>query len=164
MSLIRAKAAETFPLSILMCYRQSQQQRWSVGQWIVGGVVTGQHGTEPHPVHADAPNEVLWPGFKVQLFIDAAESYYCNLMADKPSVFVLCRHDEADDQLTPCLATVSYDEATSYMEVDEHVFSVPMPPEMYRWLEAFVLKHYVPEEKKKRKRVDWSETNNEQRG
>ena len=54
-------------------------------------------------------------------------------------------------------ANLSYDEATSYMEVDEPVFSLPMPPEVYRWLEAYVLEHYVPERKKKRKRDDWKQ-------
>jgi hypothetical protein len=41
------------------------------------------------------------------------------------------------------------------MEVEEDVFSVPMPAEIYRWVENFVLQHYVPERRKKRKREDW---------
>jgi hypothetical protein len=59
--------------------------------------------------------------------------------------------------LRPFQVTLSYDEAASYMEVDEPVFSLPMPPEVYRWLEGYVLEHYVPERKKKRKRDDWKQ-------
>jgi hypothetical protein len=36
------------------------------------------------------------------------------------------------------------------------VFSAPIPPEVYQHLEAFVIAHHVPEEKRKRKRTDWS--------
>ena len=43
------------------------------------------------------------------------------------------------------------------METDEIVETVAMPPELYRWAEHFVLKHYVPEKHKKRKRENWKE-------
>jgi hypothetical protein len=35
------------------------------------------------------------------------------------------------------------------------VYAVPMPPELYRWCELFVLNHYVPEQKKKRRLKNW---------
>ena len=41
------------------------------------------------------------------------------------------------------------------MEMDEGVYSVPLPPELYRFVEHFVLEHYVLEKRKKRKREDW---------
>jgi hypothetical protein len=53
------------------------------------------------------------------------------------------------------MVTLSYDEAAAYTEVEEEVFAVPMPPEVYRWVENYVLEHYVPEKRRKRKRVDW---------
>jgi hypothetical protein len=43
------------------------------------------------------------------------------------------------------------------METDEIVETVAMPPELYRWAERFVLEHYVPEKRKKRKRDNWKE-------
>jgi len=44
------------------------------------------------------------------------------------------------------------------METDEMVESVKMPPELYRWAERFVLQHFVPEKRGKRKRDNWKET------
>ena len=35
---------------------------------------------------------------------------------------------------------------------------VPIPPEIYQYLEKFVVSHFVPQERKKRKRKNWSET------
>ena len=53
------------------------------------------------------------------------------------------------------LLTLSFDEAHAYLEGDENLYTVPMPPEIYRWVEAYVLAHYVPEKRTKRKRRDW---------
>ena len=39
------------------------------------------------------------------------------------------------------------------METGEHVGNVPIPPDIYQWAEAFVIRHYVPPKKKGRKRV-----------
>ena len=91
----------------------------------------------------------------MSLHKDDSESYYFNLMGEKPSVFVVCRLEHG--RLRPFLVTLSYDEAASYMEVDESVSAVAMPPEIYRWCEAFVLTHYVPEKKRKRKRDNWKQ-------
>lgn len=96
----------------------------------------------------------LLAGFRLKLFPDEAESYYMNLTAEQPGVFVVCRQDE-EGPLTPLLVTLSYDEAASYMEVEEPVFRVAMPPELYRWVENYVLQHFVPAQKKRRKREDW---------
>jgi len=57
-----------------------------------------------------------------------------NLMAEHPSVFAVVR-DEGDTSLEPYLTTVSYDEVSSYTETDTSMFSVPMPAEIYRWVE-----------------------------
>jgi hypothetical protein len=58
----------------------------------------------------------------------------------------------------PFLVSLSFDEANAYLETDDvDVFPVAMPPELYRWIEAFVLAHYVPEPRRKRKRDDWRE-------
>ena len=36
--------------------------------------------------------------------------------------------------------------------------TAPMPGELYHWAERFVLEHYVPEKKRKRKRNNWKES------
>jgi hypothetical protein len=55
------------------------------------------------------------------------------------------------------LVSASFDEAHAYLEAEGDAEAVPMPPEIYQWVERFVLKHYVPERKVKRKRRNWSE-------
>jgi len=95
----------------------------------------------------------LWSGHAIQLYRDAVESYYFNLVGERPAVFVIC--DQREDSLKPALVTLSYDDASSHMEVDEQVYSLPIPAEVYRMVEHFVLDHYVPEKKLKRKRDDW---------
>jgi len=124
-----------------------------VGGEVIGVVVADavQGGT----IRRDAKGEqIVRPGFRVRLHEDEAESYYMNLTAERPSIFVICRQDEGG-RFEPALVTLSYDEASSYMEVEDAVFSVPLPPELYRWMESFVLEHYVPEPKKKRRLENW---------
>jgi hypothetical protein len=69
---------------------------------------------------------------------------------------VVCREEDGE-RPEPALVTASYGEAASYSEVDENVYAVPIPPEIYLWIEAYVLEHYVPEKRRKRKRDDWKQ-------
>lgn len=157
------KAASTtgnsFPVSVMMVFCAPGGKPWDTGHWDVAGVVAGEslaadEGAS-NPVHADSGDQrTLWPGFRLELYRDDAAGYYHNLMGTEPRVFVVCR-EAAAGRLEPAMVTLSYDEAAAYTEVEEEVFAVPMPPEIYRWAERFVLEHYVPERKKKRKREDW---------
>ena len=160
-------ATGKFRVFVLTHYQTTPNNRWSTGQWEVSGIVVGEHGEKLEDVRqtkkairCDTENtQYLWSGLTVELHKDGAESYYHNLMSDNPKAFVVCKSDETDcNQCQPFLVTLSYDEATSYMEVDELVYSVDMPPELYRWVEQFVLEHYVPEKKRKRRRDNWKET------
>jgi hypothetical protein len=127
------------------------------GSPVVVGVVAGDRGRDESLIRSDSGGrQLLCPGFRLRLHKDEAESYYMNLTGDHPSIFVVCSEDE-EERLQPSLVTLSYDEVSSYMEVEDAVFSVPMPPELYRWIEAFVLQYYVPERRKKRKLDRWKE-------
>jgi len=88
------------------------------------------------------------------LYVDECESYYHNLLAKTPRCYVIARRDE-DAVPVPFLVSLSFDEAHAYLEADDEVFEVDMPPEIYRWTEAFVLHHYTPEKRVKRKRQNW---------
>ena len=57
----------------------------------------------------------------------------------------------------PYLASLSFDEVHAYLEGDEQIYSVAIPPELYKWAEAYVLTHYVAVKKTKRKLKNWSE-------
>ena len=148
-----------FPVSVVVECQTLKDSRWESTRWEVVGVVSAEEFTEAEPqvkrIHGgDGAEQYLWSGFSVELFKDDAESYYFNLRGDEPKVFVICRRDE-DDQLEPFLVTLSYDEASSYMEVEDDVYSVPIPPEIYQGAESYVINNYVPSPLKKRKRSKW---------
>ncbi|HLQ25471.1 MAG TPA: DUF3305 domain-containing protein [Acidiferrobacterales bacterium] len=151
--------ADRFPVAVIIAQEPVQNMRWVSERWTVLGVVAGQNLTDGSVQRklirtGREGNQYLWSGFTLQLLRSAADSYYFNLMGKSPSVYVVCHRDEGKE-ITPFLTTVEYIEATAYGEVSTEVFAVPMPPEIYRWVEQFVLENYVPEEKKsKRKHAD----------
>lgn len=150
----------SLPVAVVMARRTVTGQGWRVPSWRVVGVVSGAEpavrqarGTS---IRSDADEEhFLWGGLHVELFRDAAGSYWANLTGSQPALFVLCREDE-QGRLAPTAVTADHDEASSGVEVNDRVFSAPIPPDVYQHLEAFVVAHHVPEEKRKRKRSDWS--------
>ena len=126
--------------------------------WKVSGVVVGEQFA------ADARSGVmvrsgpggnlyLWRGFSLRLRATQAEDYALNLGADSPEVFVIARFDP-ETGVEPLQVTVSLDEAqnldsTELRAADEIVLSAPMPAEVGRWVEAFVVQHYEPRRKGK---------------
>lgn len=150
-----------FPVAVVLGYGpQDSEPRGGSGGEVVGvvaGAANESSGVSKARIYSGPGGEqYLWTGFRIQLHRDDAESYYFNLVSDRPSVFVICRHDR-DGRLEPALLTLGYDEAAAYMEVDELVSRVAMPAEVYRWAESFVMQHYVPERKRKRRRDDWKQ-------
>jgi hypothetical protein len=104
--------------------------------------------------------EFLWGGLEVQLYKDEAESYYHNLLAPTPQLYVITRPDD-QGRPAPFLVTASYDAANAYTEAQEDAYPTPLPAELYPWLERFVLTHYVPQPRHKRKRQNWQESDHE---
>lgn len=152
---------DAFSVSVIIEFVETQDNRWETGHWHVAGVLAGgpdaMGDEQDRALHtATKDQQFLHTGLQLRLYKDDAESYYYNLVSDNPSVFVIC-NQETGEPPEPFIATLSYGEATSYMETDEIVETVAMPPELYRWAERFVLEHYIPEKRKKRKRDNWKE-------
>lgn len=127
--------------------------------WEVTGVVPGgQFATtsrERSLVHSDGDeSQYLWKGFSVELFRDAAETYWFNLTGGRPSLFVICECRE-EGELVPTTVTADHSHSQGAIEADGASFAVPIPPEIHRQLEEFVMAHYRPEPPRKRKRRDW---------
>lgn len=146
-------------VSVITERRKVTNNRWLDERWQVIGVVTADAAYAQERkcqlIHRDATGEqYLWSGFGLALRRDEVESYYYNLLGRQPSVFVVCRGGDGDE-LVPFLALASHYEAEAYMEVGAPVFAVCMSSDIYRRVEAFVVHHYVPEEKKGRKREQW---------
>jgi hypothetical protein len=146
-----------FPVGVVV-RRATSRNPWQDASWGVAGVLAGRQAAArsgPRLLReSDAEALYLWGGLAVELFRDQGESYYFNLAGESPRAFVVCHRDDRHG-LRPVRVTLSYDEATSHFEGDEEVFDAPMPPELVAWLERFVLSHYVPEKKTKRRRADW---------
>lgn len=142
-----------------------QRERWQFPSWSLSGVLVG--GELAHDSSGDANSgekvrdtvdgeEFSWGGFSVTLYKDACERYWHSLISDEPKVYVVCEEDEMDsNRVTPILVTIDYDEAIAYVETDQLVLSTEITPQLYRYMEGFVLEHYKPKPFEKRKRKKW---------
>ena len=157
---------QQFPVSVLMERRLARVGQWQQYQWECIAVVAGEDvvdDTSGCTLVSDDGDRArfMFSGLEVGLFKDGCESYWYNLQSDAPYLFVICFHDEeADDEamaVDPVFVTPSQDEANAHMESEDLVFSVPMPDKVVEWVERFVVDHYEPYVKKKRKRRDWAE-------
>ena len=153
------------PVSVLLERRLARVGPWSQVQWEAVAVVAGEEVVsergEATLVHEDDEcRRYLWPGLVVELFPDGCESYWYNLLSERPSLFVVCferdEDEEGETELVPAIVTASQDEANAHLESDDPVYSVPMPEKIVEWVERYVVDNYEPEVRKKRKRRDWA--------
>lgn len=145
----------TFPVSVIM-EKSPSSNKWADHYWKAIGVIVGeQTATEPALIqeHGEV-QQYLIPGLQVQLYKDQCESYYHNMRSPRPGCYIIA-YKEENTMPAPFLVSMSFDEAHAYMEGDEEVYAVPIPPELYLATEAFMLDNYFPEKKLKRKRTDW---------
>jgi len=150
----------SLPVAVILGRKTVARSGWTVPSWHVVGVVAGDSLPSADAravlVHdADGEQHFLWGGLKVDLYRDAAGSYWGNLTGQQPSLFVLCTERE-DGMLEPLSVTADANDASSAQEGDDRVFAAPIPPEVYLHLERFVIEHHVPQEQRKRKRTDWT--------
>jgi hypothetical protein len=152
---------DRFPVSVVVERRSYPGKPWMIDSWSVVGIlpIEGDAGVAGcKSIYRDEEKEqFLYEGHVVELFADEAESYYTNLTATKPAIFVIGAEDEDGDNLKPLLVTLSYSEMSSYVEVDTPVFDLPIPQPIYEWVEAWVLENYLPEKKHKRARQPWAD-------
>ncbi|MFK7860124.1 MAG: DUF3305 domain-containing protein [Granulosicoccus sp.] len=162
------------PATVILERRMITRSFWSLPSWYLHTVAIGEHliasgslssGNGTAAGQSENGDLFAWSGFEVMLYKDACERYWHALIGDKPLVYVICR-DDADEvdgananalTLQPITVTVDYDDASASAETDSPVLSAPIPSELYRYMERFVLTHYQPQEFKKRKRRNWSD-------
>jgi hypothetical protein len=129
---------------------------WQAVAVVAGDAVPKQRIDEPVCSTGAGIEQYLVGGLHLQLFPDECESYYHNMMSPRPSCYVAARVEDGDDRPVPFLVSMSFDEAHAYLEGEDEIYAVNIPPEIYRWTESFVLSYYAPEKRRKRKLVDWS--------
>ncbi|GEM_PF-246530 len=149
---------DCFPVSVLVRVTPVTDHPWLRERRQFVGIVLAQTATQARAADdaAAADHLLRIDGLTLRLFADEAESYYHNLTVEAPRCFLVSRPD-ADGRLQPFLVTASFDQANAYFEGDEQVDALPMPAALCQALERFVLTHYVPTERKKRKRKQWVE-------
>jgi len=164
---LSGKLPQRFPVSVIM-QSQPSSHPWAKETWDAVGVVS----LESENTQKEAVKEVIqglgrqliYSNLSIQLFLDECESYYHNMMSPEPGCFIVARAEDEDGNDTdvpiPVLVTLSFDEAHAYLEGDDIVYAVPIPAELYRWAEAYVLKNYAAEKRIKRKRKDWKKGEN----
>jgi hypothetical protein len=148
---------DKMPVSVVMEKRPSNHV-WADYSFDAVGVITSDQlqDRQERKIHTqDGVERFIYPGLSVQLFEDECESYYHNLMSPKPGCYVVAGEADDDEIPKPYLVSLSFDEVHAYLEGDEHVYAVEIPPELYKWTEAFVLTHYVAIKKTKRKLKNW---------
>ena len=153
---------ERHTVAVVMQRTEVRRGQWSVPSWSAVSVVAGDNlvgkDSGRSPIYArDGEAQFLWSGLTLVLHRDLAEDYWYNLTGENPSLYVIC-HESPEGELTPFRVTADHDSAAVCLESDDQVFAVAIPPEIYQHLEQFVVKHFVPRERQKRKRKNWSET------
>ncbi|MCP5306300.1 MAG: DUF3305 domain-containing protein [Chromatiaceae bacterium] len=152
------EARGRFPVAVVL-QRTPATSPWIEHVWDATGIaVNGQYpDREPQLVRDDGKTAVyLVGGLQVSLHADECESYYYNLVSETPRAYVVAHATDDNDRPQPFCVSMSFDEAHAYLEGDDRIFAVEVPPELYRWTEQFVIANYFPQKKLKRKLRDWS--------
>jgi hypothetical protein len=139
--------------------------RWQSHRWVLEDVVleceistVDIEKTALKIYKNDSTERWKHAGYRAELYVDDTEGYYLNVTTDAPCWFVLWRMEEeagiSDEPIAkPEMVSLSYHDAGRWLDAQETVEQVPLPPEVITWLKAFVDQHHV-NELKKRKRPD----------
>jgi hypothetical protein len=149
----------SFPVAVLMARKMIRRSAWALPSWEALGVFCGEQFKDAQPdisvVHEEGDlQHIMYRGLTVELYRDAAETYWWNLTAERPSLFVICDR-EAGEELVPRMVTADHEAAQAAVEREAVAYAVPIPPEIHAAIETVVLEHYRPEAPRKRKQHQW---------
>ena len=135
--------------------REANPNQWEAWRFRLVDVVAQQEafGSTPRVLRDDGKlQRTLHPGFELELFRDESEGYYLNLTSGAPVWFVMWRIDDEDpSRAWPETVSLSYTEAGRWLDAQERVDNVPLPPDLVAWLQAYTDEHYRPEPKQRRR-------------
>ncbi|MGB0748823.1 MAG: DUF3305 domain-containing protein [Magnetospiraceae bacterium] len=150
-------AQDSRPVTVILS-RVPSDHPWADYRWSCIGVVPADENDDGAPrviLKTETETQFSVGPLRIELYRGETGGYLRNLSQPSPSVYVALRDGEADDPLdrVPFLATVCPYEAEKYVEDGaETVDSVPLPPTIAAWVQAFVEAHHVEETFIKRKR------------
>ncbi len=135
--------------------REASPNRWEDWRFKLIDVIASEpaFGDSPRLLRDDGRfAQTLYPGFELELFADQAEGYFLNLSSGAPVWFVMWRLDDTDPaRAWPEAVSLSYNEAGRWLDAQERVDNVPLPPELAQWLQAYTDANYRPEPKKRKR-------------
>ncbi len=138
--------------------RRTLDHPWSDHRWTPVAIIPGAPAEAGWREIARGDDWVQYHAatLPVTLYRKETEAYLVNLADAAPSVYVVLRANEDDDdgpELAVVDATVSPFEAQDYLDSgDDIVERVAMPDVMAAWLQKFIDAHHVDEPFRKRKR------------
>ena len=141
--------------------------RWQSHRWVLENVVLEGEASTPAVeksatllIKNDSIERWKHAGYRAELYTDDAEGYYLNVTTDAPCWFVLWRMEENGEDgaiitdasiAVPEMVSLSYHDAGRWLDAQETVEQVPLPPEVVAWLQAFVDDHHVIEAKRRKR-------------
>lgn len=158
---MRMQPLVSIPVAAILARKEISRSGWSLANWEGVAVLAGERFAEGkarrEPLQeTEKGTQYLWDGLRLELFRDAAETYWFNLTGTRPSLFIICQEQEGGE-LVPVSVTADHADSTSAVEADCKVFAVPIPADVLRQLEEFVMTYFEPEPPRKRRRQEWSE-------
>lgn len=148
------------PIQIII-NRQVSANPWLDYSYQINGVMPkgqGQSNDDFIAVKEDGFVQKHFLTSTLQLFEDACVSYYQNLTADSPKIYVITQSCADEFGLSPLLVTLDYNEAHAYLETETGVYTTDIHPLLYQQIEDFVIRFYQHEKPYKRKRKsEWKE-------
>ena len=138
-----------YPIAVIM-ERERLANRWATERWEAKGVVrdeTPAGSGERVILKDERVTQILFPGFVLRLHPDESEGYIYNITSPQPKIFIMWRMQ--DDVARPESLSVSYHEGARWMDTEECVGGVGLPPDLLAWIAEFAAEHYKPEPKKK---------------
>jgi hypothetical protein len=135
---------------------EGAMSRWQTWRWVLDDVVQQEagFGSEPRLLYKNESGERwIHGGLRVELFQDDCEGYQLNATTPTPGWFVLWRMEEeasvADEPIArPVVVSLSYIDASRWLDAQETVEQVPAPADIVEWLKTFIAEFYQPEVKR----------------
>jgi hypothetical protein len=135
---------------------EGAMSRWQTWRWVLDDVVQQEpsFGSVPRLLYKnDSGERWIHGGLRVELFEDDTEGYQLNATTPRPGWFVLWRMEEdatvADEPIArPVVVSLSYHDASRWLDAQETVEQLPAPPDVVEWLKAFIAEFYQPEVKR----------------
>lgn len=143
------------PLAVITAREPVAGNAWITERWRVVGVVGGKpsDGNIVRSVLRQGPegDQYLWTGFVLRLRPSESDAYYYNLLGQNPSLYIYCDQEDSGE-LCPRSVTAEYIDALAHSETGNSTQAVPIPPEIYRLIEQYVVENHVPEEPKMKRK------------